>query len=227
MKQRFLRKVADTIDSYRMIDPGDRVVCAVSGGADSTALLYALHHLRERYDMTISVAHVNHGIRGEEAKRDADHTIRLAEDLCLEFHLKEADVKGHAKERRLSVQEAGREVRDAFFREIVERYGGDKVATGHTKTDNGETHLMRLVVGAGLEGLSGIAPVNGFYIRPLIEASRGEVEEFLDDLGVDYVTDSSNLENKYLRNIIRNEVIPRVKEINPNVEESLAEAAAE
>ncbi len=227
MKELFLEKVSDTIETYRMIDPGDRVVCAVSGGADSVALLHALHHLINRYDMTISVAHVNHGLRGEEAKRDQNHTNGLAEGLGLEFHLKEADVKGYAKEKRLSVQEAGREVRDAFFREIVERYGGAKVATGHTKTDNGETYLMRLIVGAGLEGLSGIPPVNGFYIRPLITTSRGDAEEFLEEIGVDYVTDSSNLENKYMRNIIRNELIPRLKEINPSVEENLAETAAE
>ncbi|MBN1572445.1 MAG: tRNA lysidine(34) synthetase TilS [Deltaproteobacteria bacterium] len=227
MKKRFLKKVSDAIDTHGMIDSGDHVVCAVSGGADSTALLYALYYLRGKYDITISAAHVNHGLRGEEARRDQNHARRLAEDLGLEFHLKDADVKGYASIGRLSVQEAGREVRDAFFREIVERYGGAKVATGHTKTDNGETYLMRLIVGAGLEGLSGIPPINGFYIRPLIAVSRGEAEEFLDEIGVDYVTDSSNLENKYLRNIIRNEIIPILREVNPNVEESLAETAAE
>lgn len=227
MKERFLKKVTDAIDSYGMIDPGDRIICAVSGGADSTALLYALYHLKGKYDMAISVAHINHNLRGEESKRDADHTRRLAEGLGLKFHLKDADVKSYAEERGLSIQEAGREIRDTFFREIVEKYGKAKIATGHTATDNGETHLMRLIVGAGPEGLSGIAPVRDFYIRPLITTTRGEIEEFLGKIGVDYVTDSSNLENKYLRNQIRNEIIPRLREINPNVEENLASAAME
>lgn len=227
MKDRFLEKVSEAIDYFGMIDKGDHIVCAVSGGADSTALLHALYHLKKKYEISISVAHVNHCLRGDESERDADHTRSIAEGLGLEFHLKEADVKGHAAEKRLSVQEAGREVRDAFFREIAAKYGGAKVATGHTKTDNGETYLMRLIVGAGPEGLSGIAPVRGVYIRPLITTTRGEVEEFLKELKVDYVTDSSNLENKYLRNIIRNEIIPRLREVNPNIEENLADAAAE
>ncbi len=227
MKDRFLKKVSDTLDSYRIVDPTDHIVCAVSGGADSTALLYALFSLKDKYGFTLSVAHVNHNLRGEESKRDAKHTQGLASDLKLKFHLKDVDVRAYAKERGLNIQVAGRDVRGTFFKELIEKVGAAKIATGHTATDNGETHLMRLFVGAGPEGLSGIPPVRIPYIRPLITVTREEVEEYLDETGIGYITDSSNLDTKYLRNLIRNEIIPRLKEINPEVEANLAAAALE
>ncbi len=227
MKDRFIKKVADTLDLYQMVEPADHIVCAVSGGADSTALLYALFTLKDKYGFTLSVAHVNHNLRGEESKRDAKHTQSLASNLNLKFHLKDLDVRAYADERGLSIQLAGREVRDDFFNELIEKSGATKIATGHTATDNGETHLMRLIVGAGLEGLSGIPPIRFPYIRPLIAVTRGEVEEYLEEIGIDHITDSSNLETKYLRNLIRNEIIPKLKEINPEVEANLAAAVLE
>jgi tRNA(Ile)-lysidine synthase len=225
--KRFIKKVADTIDLYQMVDPADHIVCAVSGGADSTALLYALFTLKDKYGFTLSVAHVNHNLRGEQSKGDAKHTQGLAKDLKLKFHLKDKDVRAYAVERGLNIQMAGREVRGIFFDELIKKTGAAKIATGHTATDNGETHLMRLIVGAGPEGLSGIPPVRFPYIRPLIAVARGEVEEYLEEMGIGYVTDSSNLETKYLRNLIRNEIIPKLKEINPEVEANLAAAALE
>lgn len=227
MKDKYIEKVIATINTYQMIDRGDGVVCAVSGGADSTAMVVALNELRERYDLTLSVAHLNHMLRGDEAKRDQSFTGELAKGLGFDFYTDSIDVKDIAKEKKLSIQEAGRWARDSFFETVLDKTGGQKVATGHTATDNAETYLMRLIVGAGTEGLSGIPPVIPPYIRPLFDMTRAEVSSFLKMRGIDYVTDSSNRESKYLRNKIRNEVIPLLTSINPNVEGNLICAADE
>ncbi len=227
MEDEFIKKARSTIEVFGMLSAGDKVVAAVSGGADSTALLVSLLEFSKELGLTLSVAHVNHMLRGDEADRDAEHTKRLAERFGLKFYLHEADVKKVAEKKALSIQEAGREVRDNFFRSLLEETGAQKVATGHTASDNAETFLMRLITGSGPQGLSGIPPVNPPYIRPLIEVTRSDVEKYLEEKKIDWVTDSSNLEDKYLRNRIRYEIIPSLREINPEVEKSLIRATSE
>lgn len=215
-----------------MLADGDRVIVALSGGADSVALLAAMAEIVPRYRLALSAAHVHHGLRGAEADRDAafaeEITRRIAErsGLAIPFYLDRADVKAIAKGKRLSTQEAGRFVRDTYLRRLIAETGATKIATGHTGSDNAETLVMRLITGAGPEGLSGIPPVRPPYIRPLIEATRADVEAFLREREIPWIVDSSNLKNDYLRNRIRNGIIPALAAVNPAVEERLIEAVA-
>ncbi len=225
-------RTLSTISSFGMIADGDHVIVALSGGADSVALLAAMAEIAPRYRLTLSAAHVHHGLRGVEADRDAAFAERVTQQvagrygLAIPFYLHKADVKKAAKEQKLSTQETGRLVRDVYFRRLMDEIGATKIATGHTASDNAETLLMRLVTGAGPEGLSGIPPVRPPYIRPLIETTRAEVEAFLTERGIPWIVDSSNLKNDYLRNRIRNEIMPALAAVNPSVQERLIEAAA-
>jgi tRNA(Ile)-lysidine synthase len=215
-----------------MLADGDHLLVALSGGADSVALLAAMAEIAPRYRLTLSAAHVHHGLRGAEADRDAAFAEQVTQQvagrcgLAIPFYLHKADVKKVAKEQKLSTQEAGRLVRDAYLRRVMDEAGATKIATGHTASDNAETFLMRLVTGAGPEGLSGIPPVRLPYIRPLIETIRTEVEAFLTERGIPWIVDSSNLKNDYLRNRIRNEIMPALAAVNPSVLERLIEAVA-
>jgi tRNA(Ile)-lysidine synthase len=227
MDESFLNRISATVESFGMIEKGEHVVCAVSGGPDSTALLVSLNELSALQNLTLSIAHVNHRLRGAESGRDAEHTRKLAQRLDLPFYLFEADVKNLAAQRGLSIQEAAREVRDSFFRSLLQEVQAQKIATGHTATDNAETFLMRVIVGSGPQGLSGIPPVNLPYIRPLIEVTRHDVEAYLEEKGEAYIIDSSNSDPKYLRNRIRNETIPLLRELNPDIEAHLIGAVTE
>ncbi len=225
-----ISRLLDTISSFEMIDDHDSLLIALSGGADSTALLVAMAEIAPTYNLRLSAVHVHHGIRGKEADRDAAHaravTKVIAKRYAIEipFYLHKADVKKIAREKKLSTQEAGRLVRDTFFRDLIEKTGATKIATGHTATDNAETFLMRLITGAGPEGLSGIPPVRLPYVRPLIDTTRAEVEAFLTRRGIPWIVDSSNLKNDYLRNRVRNRIMPALAAVNPAVERSLVEA---
>jgi tRNA(Ile)-lysidine synthase len=215
-----------------MIADRDHLLVALSGGADSVALLAAMAEIAPRYNLKLSAAHVHHGLRGAEADRDAAFAETVTQQvagrygLAIPFYLHKADVKTVAKEQKLSTQEAGRFVRDTYLRRVMDEAGATKIATGHTASDNAETFLMRLVTGAGPEGLSGIPPVRLPYIRPLIGTSRAEVEAFLAERGIPWIVDSSNLKSDYLRNRIRNEIMPALAAVNPSVQERLVEAAA-
>lgn len=218
--------------AFSMLSPNDHVLVALSGGADSVALLAAMAEIAPAYDLRLSAAHVHHGLRGAEADRDAAFAERITKEIGerykieITFFLHRADVKKIAKENKLSTQEAGRLVRDTWFRSLMAEIGAVKVATGHTATDNAETFLMRLITGAGPEGLSGIPPVRPPYIRPLIETTRAEVESFLTERSIPWIVDSSNLKNDYLRNRVRNQVMPTLAALNPSIDRSLMEAAA-
>jgi tRNA(Ile)-lysidine synthase len=229
MKTTF-QKIIEGIIAYSMIADGDRVVVALSGGADSTALLAAMAEVAPRYRLALVAAHVHHGLRGAEADRDAAFAEKITREIAerhgieIPFHLHRADVRKVAKEQRLSTHEAGRLVRDAFFRRLMDETGATKIATGHTASDNAETFLMRLITGAGPEGLAGIPPVRPPYIRPLIETTRAEVEAFLTERSIGWIVDSSNLKGDYLRNRIRNEVMPVLAALTPSAERRLIEA---
>ena len=222
-----IEKVKETIKHFAMVEGGDHLLVAVSGGMDSVALLHLLMALREPLDIQLTVCHLNHSLRGEESIRDEEFVRSLAESLGLAFEGGREDLRAITRERDGSLQEVARAVRYAFFEEVALRTGATKVALGHTSDDNAETVLMRFIKGSSARGLRGIPPVRERYIRPLIETGRGEVETFIRERGIEYVEDSSNRTMNYLRNRIRGELIPFIEEkYNPNLRETLNREAS-
>lgn len=212
-----LQSVLTAIESFSLLS-SDNITVALSGGADSVALLHALCALRDKLGLNISAAHLNHMIRGEEALRDESFVKQLCRDMNVPLICESVDVPLYAKEHRLSTETAAREVRYAFF----ERVNKGVVATAHTASDNLETVLFNLARGTGLNGLCGIPPKRGIYIRPLILATRQEVEDYCAKNGLSYVTDSTNLSDDYTRNRIRHTVIPVLKSVNASAEKAAA-----
>lgn len=208
------RKVIDWIEKYQMLDPCDFVVAGVSGGADSLALLHFLKFGLAEYRLTIQACHLNHMLRGEESLRDQKHVEQLCRAWEIPLRVEQVDVAALAAAEKLTVEEAGRKARYRLFAELAGETG--KIATAHTLSDCYETMLFHLTRGTGLKGLCGIPPVRGKAIRPLLGVTREEIEEYCRRHDIRYVTDSTNLDAAYSRNKIRLEVIPKLKEINPN-----------
>lgn len=219
----FVEKVRRIIEKHHMLEKGDRVVVGLSGGADSSALFEALYLLKEQYSLSLFAAHINHGIRGEEADNDEAFAESLAKQRDIPFLCLKADVPAYAKEHRIGLEEAGRRIRYDYFESCAK---GGKIATAHTLSDNAETVLLHLSRGAGTKGLCGIPPVRGNIIRPLIECSRDEVEAFCKKRSLDFVTDSTNLCDDYSRNFIRNNIMPLFKKLNPGFERAVSRSAA-
>lgn len=204
-------KIISTIETYGMLKGGECVTAALSGGADSVCLLLVLNDLKERYSLKLDAVHVNHCIRGEEADRDEQFCRKLCERLGVELTVKRIDVPAIAAEKKQSLEEAARNVRYAVF---AEHSAGGLTATAHTASDNAETVLLNLARGTGLKGMCGIPPVRDSIIRPLIDVTRQDVENYLKETGQDFVTDSTNLDNDYTRNRIRHNIIPEILRIN-------------
>ena len=203
-----------------LLEKGDSVIAALSGGADSVALLYFLISLKEQYDLTIHAAHLNHGIRGEEAQRDESFCKILCEKYNVPFHLRRRDIPALARARGVSEELCGREERYAFFEELAEPLHA-KIALAHTASDNAETLLFNLSRGASLGGAAAIPQRRGNIIRPLLSCTRAEIEAYCAANGLEYVTDSSNLSDDYTRNRIRHHVIPVLRELNPELESAM------
>ncbi len=206
--------VLKTVDKYNMLSPDDTVIIGLSGGADSVALLTVLCALKERYRLKLHAAHINHCIRGNEAERDAEYSRSVAEKNGVEFHLLKCDIPTLSKELGISEEMAGRKVRYEFFNSISP---DAKIAVAHHKGDSAETTLINMIRGSSLTGLKGISAVNGNIIRPLIECDRAQIEEYLNKKNIPFVTDSTNEQNIYTRNCVRNIIIPDMEKINPNV----------
>lgn len=216
----FIDKVERTVKSFDMLQKGDSVIVALSGGADSVSLLYSLIGLKNEYNLKLYAAHVNHNLRGSEAQRDEDFVRELCRENGVELFVKNADVRALAKQRGQSEELCGRDVRYDFFAELSGELNA-KVATAHTASDNAETVIFNMTRGAGINGLSGIAPIRGNIIRPLICVTRSEVEAFCRDNELGFVTDSTNLKDVYTRNKIRHQVIPVLQELNPDFENTI------
>jgi tRNA(Ile)-lysidine synthase len=220
-----IKKVIKTIEKYKLLDKEDRVVAALSGGPDSTALLVALVQIAKQLDFSIIVAHYNHGLRGTSSDEDEKYSQELAIKLGLIFVSGKMDQK--LRQKGKSPEDFYRQQRYQFLDKVAEDYNAQKIALGHNIQDQAETVLLNLLRGSGLGGLKGILPMReGKFIRPLIEVSRPEIIAFLSEAGISYCHDSSNQSNIYLRNKIRTELIPYLKEkFNPRIEESLAQMA--
>lgn len=211
-----LNKLLATVRRYEMLQPGDTVYCAVSGGADSVALLLALYLLKEKLGITLCAAHFNHGLRGEESHRDED----FVRGLCDRYEIPLAVGAGAVKAGEKGLEAAARDARYAFFATLP-----GKIATAHTADDNAETVLLRLVRGTGLKGLGAIAPVRANVIRPMLDVTRQEVLSFLEEYHLTYVEDSSNAGDAFLRNRLRHHVMPLLRQENPRLAENLSQMA--
>ena len=229
-------KAKELIKLNSMIEKGDRIVIGVSGGADSVCLLHVLNELSKEEDVQLFAVHVNHGIRGLEAKADEDFVKQFCDKLGIPLRIFEYDVKGIAKAEGLSEEEAGRKVRYQAFLNECESNQCNKIAVAHNKNDNAETVLFHLFRGSGITGLTGIVSSRDIkaglskvtLIRPLLCVSRKEIETYLFERGITYQTDATNLTDDYSRNKIRNQVLTYVtKEINQKAIEHVTQAATQ
>ena len=225
---KFTNKVLSFIRENDLISRGDNVVIGLSGGADSVSLLTVLYGLKRLLGIELCAVHVNHGLRGAEAERDE----LFCNTLCKKLHIYEAvhaDVSAYAKEHGLTEEEAGRIIRYHAYEEtgrhFIGKTGGVRLLTAvaHHADDQAETILFNMLRGSGLKGLGGMQPRRGNIIRPLLCVGKGEIVEWLDKKGMDYVTDSTNLENDHTRNRIRNIIMPELKvSVNTRAAEHIA-----
>jgi tRNA(Ile)-lysidine synthase len=220
-----ITEVQACIESHAMFPTGAKVVVAVSGGADSMALLFALFHLRSVYNMTLIVAHVNHQLRGEEAEQDALFVEQQAVYLGLPFHQTCVDVKALQQSSRISVQQAARQLRYRFLHALHQALNATRVALGHTADDQAETLLMRFVRGSGPAGFVGIPAVRLPFVRPLLTVSRPAIYAYLQGEHCPWVEDSSNAHMIYLRNRVRLDLLPKLQQYNPQIVRRLNELA--
>jgi tRNA(Ile)-lysidine synthase len=239
-----VHKLAQTVLGYsrkqRLLEAGDRVGIAVSGGADSVALLRLTLELREEIGLVISVLHLNHQLRGAESDGDEVFVRELAGVHDLEFICEHLNVKAHAAEKNVGLEAAGRKLRYEFFRKILETGACSKIATAHTLDDQAETVLLKLARGAGTRGMAGIWPQvavshqssaisrskNASIVRPFLATRRTQLRHYLADIGQSWREDSSNRDLRHTRNRIRHGILPRLeRHVNPNMRETLAETA--
>jgi len=226
-------RVFEFIREHRLIAGGGKLVVAVSGGPDSVCLLYLLRALRDKLDITLYVAHLNHGLRGAESDADASYVAELAKKLDLQATVEQRDVRAYQRKKRLSLEEAAREVRYSFLAEVAEATGADSVAVGHTLDDHIETILMHLIRGSGTRGLRGLHPCSQWrsgkaaltVLRPLLEVTREETAAYCRRYQLKPRLDTSNLSLSPLRNRIRQQLIPLLEGYNPQVTDALLRTA--
>lgn len=221
----FIRCVEKTIETYNMIHENEHILLGLSGGADSVALLYVLMDLSGKYGLTISAVHVNHGIRGEFAKRDEDFVSKVCYENNIRLKIFRFDAVVYSKARGLTLEEAGRIKRYKVFCEVLNEFNADKIAVAHNLNDQAETVLMNMIRGTGQKGLTGIPPVRDKIIRPLIKSHRSQIEAYLFKKNASYIQDETNCMEVYTRNKIRMDVIPKLQQLNPNIVETLAKTA--
>ncbi len=220
-------KVYETICNYELIDPGDRIICAVSGGPDSVCMVYMLMSLSSKIDVDLIIAHINYHTRGSDSDLEEELCKKIAGDLDLPIHVRSVSRDELAEMKSGNFQREARKYRLSFFEELRREQQADRVALGHTADDVAETVLMHILRGSGIDGLSGIHPRSDFFIRPLIECRKHDLIGHLDSRKLEYRIDKSNLESEYLRNKIRNQLIPDIeKNYNSNFIPALCKTAA-
>lgn len=211
-----LNKLLRFVRENHMLQEGDTVICAVSGGADSVALLWAMYLLRDKLKIRVEAAHFNHQLRGAESDRDEAFVSELCDRYDIPLHIGRKNVVAGDK----GLEAAARNARYGFFRQL-----SGKIATAHTADDNAETMLMHLIRGTGLKGLGGIAPVRGNLVRPMLTVTREDVLAFLQEYNLTYMVDSSNETDAFLRNRIRHHLMPILRQENPSIAVSLTQTA--
>ena len=216
-------RIKRAIDCHHLVEKGDRLIVGVSGGVDSMVLLHLLNTCREAFDLSLIVAHVNHGLRPVESEKEAELVQKEAARLGLPFEYGQFNVKEFQKRGVLSIQDAARRVRFHFFDDLLQKHHGQKIALGHHADDQVETVLLRLIRGSGLQGLKGMLPIrDGKVIRPLLGVWEEEIQSFAMENKIPFLSDSSNLKKDYLRNRIRLALIPLMeREYQPNFKEIL------
>lgn len=211
-------KMVNTIKENNLIESNDNIIVGVSGGPDSIALLYLLYEYSNDVDFNIHIAHINHGTRGADSDGDEEFVKNICTKLDIPFYSKKVDMNRYAKENKLSPEEAGREIRYDFFKKIISEVSNGKVAVAHNKNDQAETLLMRFLRGSGIDGLKGMEYKNKYIIRPLLDITRSEIEEYLDENNINARIDKSNYSTIYLRNKIRLDLMPYImNELNSNI----------
>lgn len=216
-----MKTITDLAARYDMFPEGSRVLCAVSGGADSMCLLHWLRRHAGTLGISVAAAHFEHGIRGEESLRD----MRFVEETCaamgVPLFIGQGNVPEAAAERSLGLEETARELRYEFLEAVARENGFTRIATAHNADDNAETVIFNLARGSGAAGLCGIPPVRGIIVRPLLETTRSEIERYLEENGIAHIEDSSNRSQEYSRNKIRLRIMPVLREINPAVSKAV------
>lgn len=216
-----LEKVERYCIKNGLIDTGDRIVVGVSGGPDSLCLLNLLNSLKDKYSLKLIVVHINHSLR-VEADFEEEFVKEFSKKLNLEFYSKKVDVGLISKNEKRSTEEVAREIRYSFFEEVLNKVDGNKIAVAHNKNDNAETVILNLIRGCGMDGLIGIEGKSENLIRPLIDVDRSEIEKYCKDNNLTPMLDKTNDESIYTRNKIRNLVLPEIKEINPDIINTLS-----
>lgn len=221
-----IRKVLNFIRQNKILEYGDSVILGVSGGADSICMLYVLKELEETLNLTLHVVHVNHHIRGEEARWDADYVKTVCDTLDVPYILKNVDVPRLVRETGMSEEEAGRQARYEIFYTVAKQQEAGKIAVAHNFNDNSETILFHLFRGSGIRGMTGIPVRRDMIVRPLLCCTRTEIEEYLRERNISYCTDTTNMEAEYSRNKIRLELMPYIqKNMNQKAEYHIVNAA--
>lgn len=203
------------IKTYNLLEKNDTIIIGASGGPDSQFLVYLFNQIKEEYNLKIILAHLNH-LHRKEASNDENLLISTGEKLGLEVKVKRASMDEFAKNNKISAEDAGRRLRYDFFYNLADKYDDAKIAVAHNMNDQAETMLFRMIRGTGLDGLSAMDYKNGKIIRPILSFEKSEILKYLDENNIEYAIDATNLENDYSRNYIRNEIFPRLSEINYN-----------
>lgn len=203
------------IKTYNLLEKNDTIIIGASGGPDSQFLVYLFNQIKEEYNLKIILAHLNH-LHRKEASNDENLLISTGEKLGLEVKVKRASMDEFAKNNKISAEDAGRRLRYDFFYNLADNYDDAKIAVAHNMNDQAETMLFRMIRGTGLDGLSAMDYKNGKIIRPILSFEKSEILKYLDENNIEYAIDATNLENDYSRNYIRNEIFPRLSEINYN-----------
>lgn len=228
-----IKKTRETITKHAMLSSGDHVLIGLSGGPDSVCLAVVLGRLRDEFNLNLSAVYINHCLRPEEIEKEISFCRRFCEERSITFYERTVNVRKHAEEAGANVQESARDLRYKMYEDVAAETGAVKIALGHNADDQAETVLMRLIRGSGRRGLTGIPPVRGGIIRPLIELERQNIEEFLAGVkcevhghsGKSYIIDTSNFKEEYLRNWIRRSLLEEVRKRNPAVVHDICRTA--
>lgn len=214
-------KISKYISEHKLLSDGDKVIATLSGGADSVALL----HILRRLGYNCIAVHCNFHLRGDESMRDQHFVEELCKHLNIPLYVIDFDTELYARENKLSIEMAARTLRYKEFEKIRLEESATAIAVAHHRDDSAETLLLNLMRGCGIRGLHGIRPKNGHIIRPLLCIGRNDILQYLQDRGIEYVIDSTNLSSDYTRNKVRLELLPLMAQINPSIEETIADTA--